>query len=76
MPKTRSVVLRSMLEKKQIELLDIYHTRDGDIIRVKDRLTGKVGLYTTKAHVRDIVDDGELAKIAEAVEKSLRMKGE
>ncbi len=74
LPKTRSVVLREMLEKKQIELLDIYHRRDGDLIRVKDKLTGKVGLYTSKTHVRDIVDDNELLKLADDVEKSLRGK--
>ncbi len=72
MPKTPSVILRNLLEKKQIELLDIYHGKDRDIIRVKDKLTGKVGLYISKTHIRDIVSSEELEKLASAIEKELR----
>lgn len=72
MPKTPSVILRRLLEKRQIELLDIYHGKKNDIIRVKDGLSGKVALYESSTHVRDIVERSELEKLAEEIERVLR----
>ncbi len=72
MPKTPSVILKGLLVKKQIELLDIYHGKEKDIIRVKDRLSGKVTLYESSTHVRDIVEKSDLEKLAEEIEKVLR----
>ncbi len=57
MPKTPSVVLRDKMLKKGLELLDIYHMKDKDLIRFKDRMTGKVYLIESKKHVRDLVED-------------------
>jgi hypothetical protein len=71
-PKTPSIVLKKLLEKEQVELLDIYHRSDGDIIRVKDKLTGKVGLHTVKMHVRDIIDEDKMRELAAAIVKELR----
>jgi hypothetical protein len=72
MPKTPSVILKKLLEDRQIELLDIYHYRDKDIIRVKDKLSGKVDLYVSKTHVRDMADKAELEKLASEIEAKLR----
>ncbi len=70
MPKTPSVLLKEEMFKKGLDLLDIYHHRDGDIIRFKNRLTGKVYLYISKKHVRDLVDVGELKKLIEELVKT------
>ncbi len=71
MPKTPGVILRELLDKKQIELLDIYHRKDKDIIRVKDKLTGKVILVESKTFVRDM-DKEELSKLADKIEEELK----
>ncbi len=72
MPKTPSVILKKLLEDRQIEMLDIYHYRDKDIIRVKDKLSGRVELYVSKTHVRDMVDKESLEKLASDIEALLR----
>ncbi len=74
MPKTPSVLLRMALEKRQIELLDIYHSKEKDLIRVKDKLTGKVILYESKRHVRDLTGAEEIEKLVDEIEKALKSK--
>ncbi len=74
MPKTPSRILADLLSKEQVELLDIYHRKDGDIIRVKDKLTGKVELYISKTHARDIVSSDDLAKLANDIIAKIRSK--
>ncbi len=74
MPKTPSKILADLLSKEQVELLDIYHRKDGDIIRVKDKLSGKVDLYVSKTHVRDIVSEEDLAKLASEIIAKIRSK--
>jgi hypothetical protein len=71
MPKTPSVILRNELEKRQIELLDIYHLKDKDIIRVKDKLSGKVFLYESKTFVRDM-DRDAIVKLADNIQGVVR----
>ncbi len=71
MPKTPSIILRNELEKRQIELLDIYHLKDKDIIRVKDKLSGRVFLYESKTFVRDM-DNNTIAKLADNIQSVVR----
>ena len=72
MPKTPGVILREKMYAKGLELLDIYHRKDGDLIRFKDRISGKVYLYATKKHVRDLVEDKEYDELVEEMLKQVR----
>lgn len=71
MPKAPSVILREELAKRQLELLDIYHGKEKDIIRVKDKMTGKVFLYETKTFVRDM-DKDRIAELANNIQEKLK----
>jgi len=72
MPKTASVVLGEKLKLHNLELLDIYHFKDKDIIRYKDRAANKVYLYFSKKHVRDLVDSKELDTLVDELVKHAR----
>jgi len=50
---------------RNLELLDIYHMKDRDIIRYKDRATNKVYLYASKKRVRDLTDLKEIDALVE-----------
>ncbi|RLG81419.1 MAG: hypothetical protein DRO13_01230 [Thermoprotei archaeon] len=67
MPKTPSVILREELSRMGYELLDIYQYRDRDIIRIKHRMSGKIFLYETKRHVRDLVSRDEIRELASSI---------
>ncbi|ABN69621.1 hypothetical protein Smar_0513 [Staphylothermus marinus F1] len=71
MPKTPSIILREELAKRQLELLDIYHGKEKDIIRVKDKMTGKVFLYETKTFVRDM-DKDRIIELANSIQEKLK----
>ncbi|ADI31422.1 hypothetical protein [Staphylothermus hellenicus] len=71
MPKTPSVILREELAKRQLELLDIYHGKEKDIIRVKDKMSGKVFLYETKTFVRDM-DKDRITELANNIQEKLK----
>jgi len=72
MPKTPSVILKEKLRLHNLELLDIYHFKDKDIIRYKDRATNKVYLYLSKKHVRDLIDSKELDTLVDELVKHAR----
>lgn len=72
MPKTPSITLRLEMSKKGLELLDIYHGKDNDIIRYRDNLTGKVYLYISKKHVRDYVQRDEIISLVNELIKNSR----
>ncbi len=69
MPKTPSVILREELKSRNIELLDIYSFKDHDVIRVRDKLTGKVALYTSKRKVNTLSSKEEIVKLADELKK-------
>jgi len=62
MPKTPSVILREELAKKGYELLDIYHGREKDTIRIKNLLNGRVYLIESNKHVRDLIGREDVIK--------------
>jgi len=72
MPKAPSIVLREKMRVHNLELLDIYHFKDKDIIRYKDRSANKVYLYFSKKHVRDLVDSKELDALVDELVKHAR----
>jgi len=72
MPKTPSVILREKLRRKGIELLDIYHGREKDIVRFKTVIDGKVYLYEIKQHVRDMVKEEDIDKLVEEIVNSIK----
>ncbi|MET1159900.1 MAG: hypothetical protein ABWW65_02970 [Thermoprotei archaeon] len=67
MPKTPSVIVREELWKRGYELLDIYHYKDKDILRVKHRGTGKVFLYEIRKHVRDLTNREEIINLVNSI---------
>jgi uncharacterized protein YkvS len=72
MPKTPSVILREKMFENGLELLDIYHRKDGDVIRFKDRMTGRVFIYNSKKHVRDFVDEKDYQELINELLKITR----
>jgi hypothetical protein len=71
MPKTPSVLLREELAQRNIELLDIYSFKDRDIIRARDKLTGRIIMYVSKRKVSTLTSKDEIVKL---VEEMLRSK--
>ncbi|MEM0380315.1 MAG: hypothetical protein QXX35_04510 [Desulfurococcaceae archaeon] len=72
MPKTPSVILRIELSKKGFELLDVYFTKEGDIIRYKDTSSGRVYLYFSKKHVRDFIQRDEIVNLVNELVNNAR----
>lgn len=72
MPKTPSTILRLEMFKKGLELLDIYHSKEGDIIRYKDTASGKVYLYVSKKHIRDYIQRDEIVNLVNELIKNTR----
>ncbi len=72
MPKTPSIILREKLYSKGYELLDIYHLKDKDIIRLKNRITNKVYLYESKKHVRDLISDKDIDKLVNNILETIK----
>lgn len=52
MPKNRTELLKTELEKLGFELLDVYSYRDTDFIRVRHKQSGAVFIYGSKKKVK------------------------
>jgi len=67
MPKTISVLLRSELLRHNVELLDIYRFSNKDIVRVRDRVSGKVAVYALKSPLSSVTSRDDLVKVVNEV---------
>lgn len=74
MPKTPNVILRDKMLSNGLELLDIYHMKDKDIIRFKDRMTGKIYLFESKKHIRDFVEEKDYNNLINKMLEIIRSK--
>jgi len=70
MPKTPSVILRDKMSRHGFELLDIYHVKQGDLIRFKDKTTGVVRVVRIEKHVRDFVDEKDYEELIKKIMES------
>ncbi|MCY0868041.1 MAG: hypothetical protein OWQ48_02265 [Desulfurococcus sp.] len=71
MPKTASVLLREALAKLDIELLDLYSFRDKDVIRVRDKASGRVAVLNLKTRVSSVTSRDDAVKVAGEVKSLL-----
>lgn len=74
MPKSPSVLLKLELSKHGYEVLDIYEFRDKDVIRVKVKSTGKVFLYESKKHVKELNRVDELKALVSDIVSYVKQK--
>lgn len=72
MPKTPSTILRLEMSKKGLELIDIYHGKESDVIRYKDIVSGKVYLYVSKKHIRDYIQRDEVINLVNELVKNAK----
>jgi hypothetical protein len=72
MAKNPTVLLASELVKHGFELLDVYHTREGDFIRVVEKLSGKVVLVKSKMPVSSITGANEIVSLVNEVLKQAK----
>ncbi|ADV64457.1 hypothetical protein [Desulfurococcus mucosus] len=74
MPKTVSVLLRRELLKRDLELLDIYRFSDREVVRIKDRVSGKVMVHVLKTRLPSILSQEDLARIASEIASTVRSR--
>jgi len=67
MPKTISVLLRSELLRHNIELLDIYRFSNKDVVRVRDRASGRVIVYALKTPLSSVTSRDDLGKVVNEI---------
>uniref|UniRef100_A0A7C2BLE3 Uncharacterized protein n=1 Tax=Thermosphaera aggregans TaxID=54254 RepID=A0A7C2BLE3_9CREN len=72
MAKNPSVLLANELVKHGFELLDVYHTREGDLIRVVEKLTGRVVLVKSKTPVSSITGANDMAGLVNEILKQAK----
>ncbi|MGB9827233.1 hypothetical protein IMZ38_03250 [Thermosphaera chiliense] len=72
MAKNPSVLLASELVKHGFVLLDVYHTREGDLIRAVEKITGKVVLVKSKTPVSSITGLNDIAALVNEVSKQAK----
>ncbi|MCD6487601.1 MAG: hypothetical protein J7K21_00045 [Desulfurococcales archaeon] len=76
MPKTPSVILRNMLAKHQIELLDIYRFKDHDLVRIKLPIANKVYLVKVGKHITDLASDEDYEQVVKTILNALKPEEE
>jgi len=67
MPKTISVLLRNELLRHNIELLDIYRFSNKDVVRVRDRVSGRVAVYALKSPLSSVTSRDDLVKVVNEI---------
>ncbi|MEM0378378.1 MAG: hypothetical protein QXP68_01800 [Thermosphaera sp.] len=72
MPKNPTILLSDELSKHGFELLDVYHGRDGDVIRALEKTSGRVVILKSKMPISSATSREEISSIAEEIVKKAK----